>query len=135
MTGSLPPMDRGARLERTRAAMAEAGCDALVVTKLVNIAWLTGFTGSNATAVITAELSSRLVTALTELMLTFSFETTSTISRSSPSRSTARMRSETGKTLVGSLPQSSSMIRSRSSWLRIFGQERRWAVIPEPRVT
>lgn len=35
--------------------MAAADCDALVVTKSVNVRWLCGFTGSNATAVVTAD--------------------------------------------------------------------------------
>jgi Xaa-Pro aminopeptidase len=43
---ALPPMPVAARAGRARAAMREAGCDALLVTKLVNIRWLTGFTGS-----------------------------------------------------------------------------------------
>ena len=42
----LPPMDVAGRVERLRAALAGAGCDALVVTNLVNIRYLTGFTGS-----------------------------------------------------------------------------------------
>ncbi|MGH1493990.1 MAG: aminopeptidase P family protein [Acidimicrobiales bacterium] len=51
----LAPMDRAARLARVRAAVAEAGCDGLIVTKELNVRWLSGFTGSNATAVITPE--------------------------------------------------------------------------------
>ncbi len=48
-------MDRNERLARIRASLDEFGCDALVVTKQVNIHWLTGFTGSNGTAVITPD--------------------------------------------------------------------------------
>jgi Xaa-Pro aminopeptidase len=48
-------MDRQARLVRARHAMAEAGCDALIVTKPVNVVWLTGFTGSNATVIVSPE--------------------------------------------------------------------------------
>ena len=33
-------------------ALAERGCDALIVTGLVNVRWLTGFTGSNAMALV-----------------------------------------------------------------------------------
>jgi Xaa-Pro aminopeptidase len=51
-TASLPQMDRTARLDRTRQAMAEQGIDALAVTKAVNIRWLTGFTGSNGLVVV-----------------------------------------------------------------------------------
>lgn len=45
---SLPAMPVPARAERLRPLLAEAGCDALLVTKLVNIRWLTGFSGSAA---------------------------------------------------------------------------------------
>ncbi len=43
----LPPMPVAARLPRLRAAIDAAGCDALLVTKLVNLRYLTGFTGSD----------------------------------------------------------------------------------------
>ena len=39
-------MDVAARLPRLRERMGEAGCDALLVTHLTNIRYLTGFTGS-----------------------------------------------------------------------------------------
>lgn len=45
---ALPPMDVPARLGRVRGLLADEGCDALVVSDLVNIRYLTGFTGSNA---------------------------------------------------------------------------------------
>jgi Xaa-Pro aminopeptidase len=45
--------DRDRRLEALRAALGEAGCDALVVTKPQNVRWLTGFTGSAGTVVVT----------------------------------------------------------------------------------
>ena len=51
----LPPLDFAARLGRLRAGFAEAACDALVVTSLVNVRYLTGFTGSNATLLVTDE--------------------------------------------------------------------------------
>lgn len=51
----LVSMDRTARLAATRAALGEAGCDALVATKGVNVRWLTGFTGSNGLAVVTGD--------------------------------------------------------------------------------
>lgn len=47
MSAALPPMDVAARVPRVRAALAEVG-EALLVTDLVNIRWLTGFTGSAA---------------------------------------------------------------------------------------
>ena len=46
--GRFPPMDMGGRLQRARAAVAEAGCDALLVTNLANVRYLTGFSGSAA---------------------------------------------------------------------------------------
>lgn len=51
---SLAPMDVAARADRVRAALdADAGgADALLVTKLVNVRWLTGFTGSAGLALV-----------------------------------------------------------------------------------
>lgn len=43
---SLVPMKVAGRSSRARAAGAEAGCDALVVVNMVNVRYLTGFTGS-----------------------------------------------------------------------------------------
>ena len=43
---SLPAMDVAARIPRLRDLMGDAGCDALLVTHLTNIRYLTGFTGS-----------------------------------------------------------------------------------------
>jgi Xaa-Pro aminopeptidase len=43
---ALPPMDVAGRLPRLRASLD--GCDALLVTRLANIRYLTGFTGSAA---------------------------------------------------------------------------------------
>jgi Xaa-Pro aminopeptidase len=44
----MKPMDVGGRIPRLRQAFADAGCGALLVTRLVNIRYLTGFTGSAA---------------------------------------------------------------------------------------
>ncbi|MGI8809546.1 MAG: M24 family metallopeptidase [Acidimicrobiales bacterium] len=44
----MKPMDVGTRIPRLRQAVADAACDALLVTRLVNIRYLTGFTGSAA---------------------------------------------------------------------------------------
>jgi Xaa-Pro aminopeptidase len=43
---ALPPMDVAARVERLRARFTEAQVDALLVTRLPNVRYLTGFTGS-----------------------------------------------------------------------------------------
>ena len=43
---SLVPMDVAGRSGKVRAAATEAGCDGLLVTNLVNVRYLTGFTGS-----------------------------------------------------------------------------------------
>src|SRR4051812_2390058 len=40
------------RADRVAAAAADRGLDALLVTNVVNVRWLTGFTGSNAAAVV-----------------------------------------------------------------------------------
>ncbi len=50
---NLPPMDVPGRVERLRAGMADAGVDALLVTHLVNVRYLTGFTGSAAIVLLT----------------------------------------------------------------------------------
>jgi Xaa-Pro aminopeptidase len=58
MTGALaalPPMDVAARLRRLRTRLSEAGCDALVVTNLLNVRYLTGFTGSAAILLVTPD--------------------------------------------------------------------------------
>ena len=44
----MKPMDVGGRIPRLRQTFADAGCDALLITRLVNIRYLTGFTGSAA---------------------------------------------------------------------------------------
>jgi len=49
-----PPssMDLSGRLGRLRVAMDEAGCEALVISNLVNVRYLTGFSGSAALLVV-----------------------------------------------------------------------------------
>ncbi|MDQ4133411.1 MAG: Xaa-Pro peptidase family protein [Actinomycetota bacterium] len=46
MTAVLPPVDVAGRVPRLRARLEDAGCDALLLTRMVNIRYLTGFTGS-----------------------------------------------------------------------------------------
>ncbi len=48
-------MDHGLRRERLAARLAELELDALVVTRLPNVRYLTGFTGSNAQVVVARE--------------------------------------------------------------------------------
>jgi len=48
----LPPLDVAARADRVRAAASEQGCDALVVSDLTNVRYLTGFTGSAGVLVV-----------------------------------------------------------------------------------
>jgi Xaa-Pro aminopeptidase len=43
---AMAPMDVAGRLARLRARLPEAGCEALVVTNLINVRYLTGFSGS-----------------------------------------------------------------------------------------
>ncbi|MGH9281744.1 MAG: aminopeptidase P family protein [Acidimicrobiales bacterium] len=45
---TLPPMDVADRLPGLRAGLAEAGCEAVLVTNLANVRYLTGFNGSAA---------------------------------------------------------------------------------------
>src|SRR2546428_9139928 len=58
MKAMLPPADVASRVPRLRERLAGAGCDALLVTHLVNIRYLTGFTGSAALLLV---LPDRLV--------------------------------------------------------------------------
>lgn len=51
-----------ARVERVREQLAERELDALLVTALVNVRWLTGFTGSSAAAVVEREGALRFLT-------------------------------------------------------------------------
>ncbi len=50
--GVLAPLDVAGRADRLRASVDELGCDAVVVTDLTNIRWLTGFTGSAGVLVV-----------------------------------------------------------------------------------
>lgn len=50
-----PPIAYAGRIERVRAEAIERGFDGLLVTDLINVRWLTGFTGSAATVVITPD--------------------------------------------------------------------------------
>lgn len=49
-------MDVAARIARLRASLDAAGCDALLVTHLTNIRYLTGFTGSAAMVLVQHEV-------------------------------------------------------------------------------
>lgn len=49
---TLTPMDVASRIPRLRDGLAEAGCDAMLVTRMVNIRYLTGFSGSSATLLV-----------------------------------------------------------------------------------
>ena len=53
-------MNHAARLAAARAAMEAAEVDAMIVSGLINIRYLTGFTGSNALVVIGADTSTLL---------------------------------------------------------------------------
>jgi len=52
---SLPPMDVPTRLPRLRSEMEGLGVDALLVTNLTNVRYLTGFTGSAALLLVTGD--------------------------------------------------------------------------------
>ena len=51
----LAPLDIAGRIPRLRAALAEADLPALLVTKLANVRYLTGFTGSAGTLFVSAD--------------------------------------------------------------------------------
>jgi Xaa-Pro aminopeptidase len=50
---TLPPLEVPGRLDRLRAALPDAGVDALIVTNLANVRYLTGFTGSAGVLAVT----------------------------------------------------------------------------------
>jgi Xaa-Pro aminopeptidase len=52
---SLPPMDVADRATRLREGLGAAGCDAVLVTNLTNIRYLTGFTGSAALLLVSPD--------------------------------------------------------------------------------
>ncbi|MBN2621902.1 MAG: aminopeptidase P family protein, partial [Acidimicrobiales bacterium] len=52
---SLPPMDVADRAGRLRSRLGDAGCDALLVTDITNVRYLTGFTGSAAMVLVTPD--------------------------------------------------------------------------------
>ncbi len=53
MSMQLAPLDVGSRLPRLRRRLDDTGLDALLVTKLANVRYLTGFTGSAALLLVT----------------------------------------------------------------------------------
>jgi Xaa-Pro aminopeptidase len=58
---SLPPMDVADRAARLRSRLGEVPCDALLVTNLTNVRYLTGFSGSAALVLVPAEQAAELV--------------------------------------------------------------------------
>src|ERR1700689_4063687 len=56
-TGPLPEITVTGRLDRLRAAFGDHEIDALVVTTLPNVRYLTGFSGSAAVLVVTKDLA------------------------------------------------------------------------------
>ena len=55
MTGPAPAAATRARRDRLRGLLCTAGLDALLLTDLINIRYLTGFTGSNAALLVVAD--------------------------------------------------------------------------------
>jgi Xaa-Pro aminopeptidase len=53
LVAALPAMDVAGRVARLQAGLGQAGCDALVVTNLKNVRYLTGFTGTAAMVLVT----------------------------------------------------------------------------------
>lgn len=51
-TASLPPIDHARRVEFVRAGLLESDADALLLTNLVDVRWLTGFGGSHGWVVL-----------------------------------------------------------------------------------
>ena len=55
MRPNLPPVAVADRITRLRASLAAEGADAILVTRLPNVRYLTGFTGSAGLLLVTAE--------------------------------------------------------------------------------
>src|SRR5687767_13055941 len=55
MARRLPGMSHGTRRAALRASMQAAGLDSLLVTNLLNVRYLTGFTGSNGALLVAAD--------------------------------------------------------------------------------
>ena len=55
MTGPVPASTTRARRDRLRGLLRTAGLDALLLTDLINLRYLTGFTGSNAALLVVAD--------------------------------------------------------------------------------
>ena len=54
-SAGLPPLDHADRVDRVRARLDDCDEDAFLFTDLTDVRWLTGFTGSNGWAVLTAD--------------------------------------------------------------------------------
>ena len=54
-TDALPPLEVASRVARLRPLLGEAGCEALLVTNLANVRYLTGFTGSAGILLVTED--------------------------------------------------------------------------------
>jgi len=57
----LPPMDHAGRRQRLRAALEQAGCEALLVTRPVDVRYLSGFSGSNGALIVGPDPSEDLL--------------------------------------------------------------------------
>lgn len=55
VTGAFPAMDTASRVDRLRAGLDGGGVDALLVTDLTNVRYLTGFTGSAGRLLVTGD--------------------------------------------------------------------------------
>src|SRR3954452_13972447 len=55
LDGPLAPLDIAPRIGRLREQLGGAGIDALLVTKLANVRYLTGFTGSAGILLVTGD--------------------------------------------------------------------------------
>ena len=56
-SGDLPPLSASGHADRVRRRFADEGIDALLVTDLSNVRWLTGFSGSAAMLLVTGDRS------------------------------------------------------------------------------
>ncbi len=64
-----PPMDRTGRLDRLRSRMTADGVSQLLLSDLLNIRWLSGFTGSNALMLVSADRTVLITDSRYEIQL------------------------------------------------------------------
>ncbi|WP_320672649.1 M24 family metallopeptidase [Patulibacter defluvii] len=117
-----------ARAEQLAAAVAERDLDALVVTDLVDIRWLTGFTGSNAVVVVgPARTDGPLLRFLTD----FRYVTQAAEQVPDPWQRIDGGRDLGGAGLVAHLPEGARRVGFDAGHLTVAAHDRLRGALPE----